>query len=446
MDDDKLGGFNELRNSSFATSSCSCQSPASDLDSTQIDITTLNTIESVVTTTHRDDLPLSILARELRAESSVSLCSSFSSVKTLCAPPAAMSEWNVNSVQANKNDQDSNCRLPSQSKSIEDLADKLDQLRNDWYQVIGLEQQIRAVGNQMTIMRENIGKKMNDLCQAIDSLGLAPAINSVNSNNKRVDESRDTSNQSLKSSNPLVNQPQSSFDSIVNKRFVLNEKQRNTLNDLIKSQKGLQKLPALIKGYLTRRIYQSEKVQYMIKTIADTQILLEDYNKPGQVDKGDIELHQRLMNQLERLIVDFHDIFFAYSKKEQMKLIERDRDATREKLSRSLSNDKSESPLAKRRRKQKNEDDDYAPPKNSKHTKVKPLKTGSTTRSGATSKTKKAAHVQESASKHDENRDEEVDENKEVDANNLDEPVRRSERQQKPTTSSRKKTSRKICK
>jgi len=96
------------------------------------------------------------------------------------------------------------------------------------------------------------------------------------------------------------------------------------------------KLSALAKGFLTRKLLNTEKVKELKRTIQETlscavQLHLEATGTPG---KQDVELHARLLAQLETACRQIHDIFFRIDTTQRMALLAADRAARRAKAER----------------------------------------------------------------------------------------------------------------
>ena len=129
-----------------------------------------------------------------------------------------------------------------------------------------------------------------------------------------------------------------------------------------KNQAAWAKLTAIGKGFLTRRLLRTEKVQMLMMTIKETvscavQLHLESEGPPS---KDDLELHARLLKQIEKACLDIHDIFFSISVRDRMIIISQNRAALKEKMFRSLNNaravtrEKRLSSATKKRLKEKN--------------------------------------------------------------------------------------------
>lgn len=87
------------------------------------------------------------------------------------------------------------------------------------------------------------------------------------------------------------------------------------------------KLPAMVKGYLLRRLMQTEKVQQLKRIIKDTSTILVQFKanlfRDGKlvVTHQDILFHQRLCIQLEHSCKEFYATFFETPIAKQMDLI-----------------------------------------------------------------------------------------------------------------------------
>ena len=91
------------------------------------------------------------------------------------------------------------------------------------------------------------------------------------------------------------------------------------------------------KGFLTRQLLKSEKVQMLKMTIKETvscavQLHLESEGPPSQ---DDLQLHSRLLKQIEAACLDIHNIFFQLRLPDQMTIIAQARAARRERMIRS---------------------------------------------------------------------------------------------------------------
>lgn len=95
-------------------------------------------------------------------------------------------------------------------------------------------------------------------------------------------------------------------------------------------QAKFEKLSAVAKGFLTRCLLQSDKVQELIKTIKDTREFAFKFQTETPVKKGvftpqDRALLERIVAQLQAALLDIHEIFFEIPCSERMAMIEQTR-------------------------------------------------------------------------------------------------------------------------
>nr|CAI5838053.1 unnamed protein product [Callosobruchus analis] len=102
------------------------------------------------------------------------------------------------------------------------------------------------------------------------------------------------------------------------------------------------------KGYLTRRLLKTERVQSLIITIKDALMCALQLHSADNINEADVELHRRLINQVSSACYAFHDVFFAFSIPEQMAMIAADRQRKQEKSKRPSSAPTSRSRLSSR--------------------------------------------------------------------------------------------------
>ncbi|OWF47774.1 hypothetical protein KP79_PYT06217 [Mizuhopecten yessoensis] len=96
------------------------------------------------------------------------------------------------------------------------------------------------------------------------------------------------------------------------------------------------RVSACVRGYLTRRLLRTEKVQEILKTIKDTkdfayQFQAETPIKRGDFSSSDRHLLDRIIAQLQAALLDVHEIFFEIPVWERMSLIAQSRQAQEEK-------------------------------------------------------------------------------------------------------------------
>ncbi len=87
------------------------------------------------------------------------------------------------------------------------------------------------------------------------------------------------------------------------------------------------RLSALVRGYLTRRLLATDRVQAILQTIRDTTTCLKELNQGSlTILPSDVELHRRLIQQLNGAITAFHEVFTHWGVSERMLAIRRDRE------------------------------------------------------------------------------------------------------------------------
>ncbi|XP_048248127.1 uncharacterized protein LOC124151762 isoform X2 [Haliotis rufescens] len=93
---------------------------------------------------------------------------------------------------------------------------------------------------------------------------------------------------------------------------------------------------AVAKGFLTRRLLQSEKVQELLVTIKDTRDFAFSFSSETPIKRGnfsnqDRDLLERIIAQLQAALLDIHEIFFEIPMAERMSLIAHTRELRDEK-------------------------------------------------------------------------------------------------------------------
>lgn len=98
-------------------------------------------------------------------------------------------------------------------------------------------------------------------------------------------------------------------------------------------------LAAAVKGFLTRRLLHTERVSQLVRTIQDTQQFLHQTTVRGDFSsRQDLMLQDRVSLQLRAARYEFHNIMFDSSICERMKMIDQDRQVTRERRFRQHGN------------------------------------------------------------------------------------------------------------
>ncbi|KAL0993414.1 hypothetical protein UPYG_G00107500 [Umbra pygmaea] len=109
----------------------------------------------------------------------------------------------------------------------------------------------------------------------------------------------------------------------------------------VEQQRALCHLAAITRGFLTRRLLQTEKVKQLRQTVQDTQDFIlsfqtEALQKKGAISAQDLSLQERVRAQLRAARYDIHDIFFEISLEERLALLKLDRDVRTEKKLREM--------------------------------------------------------------------------------------------------------------
>ncbi|NXD99430.1 CP110 protein, partial [Chaetorhynchus papuensis] len=111
-------------------------------------------------------------------------------------------------------------------------------------------------------------------------------------------------------------------------------------------QMKFDKITAVAKGFLTRRLLQTEKLKQLKQTVKDTLEFIKNFQseaplKRGSVSAQDASLHERVMAQLRAALYDIHDIFFTMEASERMNILRHDREVRKEKMLRQMDKVKS---------------------------------------------------------------------------------------------------------
>ncbi|CAG9841154.1 unnamed protein product [Diabrotica balteata] len=108
-------------------------------------------------------------------------------------------------------------------------------------------------------------------------------------------------------------------------------------HEAAKKQWAASVICAYVKGYLTRRLLHTSRVQSKIDTIRDAVICALQLHEVEHFDEADAELHRRLINQVSSACYEIHDIFFNLPISEKMAIIATDRKRLLEKARRPSS-------------------------------------------------------------------------------------------------------------
>ncbi|NXP62592.1 CP110 protein, partial [Chloropsis cyanopogon] len=109
-------------------------------------------------------------------------------------------------------------------------------------------------------------------------------------------------------------------------------------------QMKFDKITAVAKGFLTRRLLQTEKLKHLKQTVKDTLEFIKNFQSEAplrSVSAQDASLHERVMAQLRAALYDVHDIFFTMDASERMNILRHDREVRKEKMLRQMDKVKS---------------------------------------------------------------------------------------------------------
>ncbi|XP_040296458.1 centriolar coiled-coil protein of 110 kDa isoform X2 [Bufo bufo] len=106
-------------------------------------------------------------------------------------------------------------------------------------------------------------------------------------------------------------------------------------------QRKFSKVTALAKGFLTRRLMQTEKLKALKQTVKDTAEFIRSFHTEFQPSRGlvsvqDISLQERVIAQLRATLYEIHDIFFEMDAADRMSILTHDRELRREKMLRQM--------------------------------------------------------------------------------------------------------------
>ena len=96
---------------------------------------------------------------------------------------------------------------------------------------------------------------------------------------------------------------------------------------------GKERLGAAAKGFLTRQLMQTDKVKNLIRTVYDTQRIIDDFGheSTGELTANDKAFLSRAKSQLGRAKQDLFNIFHTSAKDQRVALLQRHRDQKQDK-------------------------------------------------------------------------------------------------------------------
>ncbi|XP_015271593.1 PREDICTED: centriolar coiled-coil protein of 110 kDa [Gekko japonicus] len=142
-------------------------------------------------------------------------------------------------------------------------------------------------------------------------------------------------------------EPPANMKSVSASRSISRSKMRWSQVYSPEMKRKLNKISALAKGFLTRRLLQTEKLKHLQQTVKDTREFIRNFQseaplKRGAVSVQDASLQERVVAQLRAALFDIHDIFFKMEVSERMNILHHDREVRKEKMLRQL--DKAKTP------------------------------------------------------------------------------------------------------
>ncbi|XP_016376737.1 uncharacterized protein LOC107715191 [Sinocyclocheilus rhinocerous] len=112
----------------------------------------------------------------------------------------------------------------------------------------------------------------------------------------------------------------------------------------VEQMKPLCRLTAVARGFLTRRLLQTDKITHLRKTIQDSRDLIRSFQTDSQlkrvsVSHQDLSLYQRVTAQLRSALHDVHQIFTVWPVRDRLSLLQQDREIRRERTLREMDKD-----------------------------------------------------------------------------------------------------------
>ncbi|XP_043087179.1 uncharacterized protein LOC122333562 [Puntigrus tetrazona] len=125
----------------------------------------------------------------------------------------------------------------------------------------------------------------------------------------------------------------------ISKLLTAQERQTQHLHQ--EQVKALRRLTAVTRGFLTRRLLQTDKIKQLRKTIQDSRDFIRSFQTDSQlrrvsVSHQDLSLYQRVTAQLRSALHDVHQIFTVWPVRDRMSLLRQDREIRRERTLRDM--------------------------------------------------------------------------------------------------------------
>ncbi|KAK0141503.1 Centriolar coiled-coil protein [Merluccius polli] len=107
-------------------------------------------------------------------------------------------------------------------------------------------------------------------------------------------------------------------------------------------QESLCRLSAVARGFLTRRLLDTEKVKHLRQTVGDTHEFIRSFQSEGAPKRGSVSPQDiSLQDRLRAALYDIHDIFFEMPLEDRLALLQQDRQLRAERKLREMEKAKS---------------------------------------------------------------------------------------------------------
>ncbi|XP_048026845.1 centriolar coiled-coil protein of 110 kDa isoform X2 [Megalobrama amblycephala] len=118
----------------------------------------------------------------------------------------------------------------------------------------------------------------------------------------------------------------------------------HTQDVCVEQMKPVCRLTAAARGFLTRRLLQTDKITHLRKTVQDSRAFIRSFQTDSQqkrasVSHQDLTLQQRVTAQLRAALHDVHQIFFVWPLRDRLRLLQQDREIRRERTLREMEKD-----------------------------------------------------------------------------------------------------------
>ncbi|XP_078451185.1 centriolar coiled-coil protein of 110 kDa-like [Lampetra planeri] len=104
--------------------------------------------------------------------------------------------------------------------------------------------------------------------------------------------------------------------------------------NLLDVQKRSNRVSAVVKGFLTRRLLRTEKVQRLVRVIKDTRQLalsIQGDSSTKCLGPSDSAFRTRLLKQIQGALDEIHNIFFVLSPGQRMVILKTDKEVQQAK-------------------------------------------------------------------------------------------------------------------